>query len=182
MLCGKCNEREVRIRKWGVCLCCYQKHYAGMRNNSQDKTAMCQTTVKKYDSDGESEFIKNFFLHKDWQYQPTTFKLGSCQYTPDFYDGARNCFIEVAGTRQAYHENKYKYELFREIFPSIKLEIRLRDGSLFDENRAQKKWKSADNELTVERKPILIKIDDRMKTGRFDRILKYREQAGIKQH
>jgi len=41
-----------------------------------------------------------------------------------FYDGERNIFIEVSGSRQAYHANKDKYRLFRELFPLISLEIR----------------------------------------------------------
>ena len=82
----------------------------------------------------EVEFIKNFFDHDDFIHQPCHFRLNNIGYSPDFYDGKRNIFIEVAGTRQAYHINKEKYELFKQIFPKLQFEIRKTDGSLLDIN------------------------------------------------
>lgn len=53
-------------------------------------------------------------------------------YSPDFYDGNRNVFIEVIGSRQAYDQNKEKYDLMKKIFPKIKFEIRTPDGALLE--------------------------------------------------
>ena len=58
------------------------------------------------------------------------------KYSPDFYDGEMNVFIEVVGTRQAYSENKDKYNLLRKYYPKINFEIRLSDGSLLDETKS----------------------------------------------
>ena len=79
-------------------------------------------------------FIKNYFTHAEWIYQPACFHLGNSNYTPDFYDQKRNVFIEVSGTKQAYHDNKIKYEKFKEMFPGVKFEIRYTDGEMIEKN------------------------------------------------
>jgi hypothetical protein len=72
----------------------------------------------------EIMFIKNYFTHNDYVYQPAMFHLGKAgRYTPDFYDPQSGTFIEVVGTRQAYHVNKHKYAAFKARFPTICLEI-----------------------------------------------------------
>lgn len=76
----------------------------------------------------EVEFVKNYFTHKNWIHHPATFNLNYTAYTPDFYDGENNVFIEMVGTRQAYHRNKDKYISFEKVFPLIKLEIRKTNG------------------------------------------------------
>ena len=88
----------------------------------------------------EVEFIKNFFSHSDWIHQPAQFRFDGTSYQPDFYDGYRNVFIEVAGTRQAYQQGKEKYDKFRKHYPKIKFEIRLPDGSLLNEESRNKGW------------------------------------------
>lgn len=94
-------------------------------------------TKRKLRINREVEFVKNFFKHDDWMHHPAIFRIEDSNYEPDFYDNKRDVFIEVAGTRQAYHNNKHKYESFRRIFPNIKLEIRHVDGSLLNENGRQ---------------------------------------------
>jgi hypothetical protein len=64
-------------------------------------------------------------------------------YTPDFYDGERNVFIEVAGTRQAYHENKGKYQMMKKTYSRIILEIRQVSGSLIDIDK-EVNWENGD--------------------------------------
>lgn len=72
----------------------------------------------------EIKFIENFFTHKNWIYHPVIFRLNGVNYEPDFYDGERNVFIEVSGTRQAFQANFDKYKLFIKTFPHIKFEVR----------------------------------------------------------
>jgi hypothetical protein len=103
---------------------------------------MCHSTLQKYDTNAEVEFIKNFFTHNNWLYQPTMFRFDHYRYTPDFYDSERNVFIEVAGTRQAYDQNKDKYDIFRKTFPQINYEIRKSDGSILDETKDRLSWET----------------------------------------
>lgn len=97
--------------------CYYSDYLAGRINNTN-----------------EIKFVKCFFKHNNWFYQPATFKLNGRSYTPDFYDAERNVFIEVSGTKQAYHANKEKYKLMRKWFPKINFEIRRSDGQEIDED------------------------------------------------
>lgn len=93
----------------------------------------------------EKEFIDNFFTHDNWEYEPRKFQLTRTTYTPDFYDMRRDVYIEVSGCRGSYYKNRHKYKEFRELYPNLKLEVRLRDGSLFDERG----WKSVNSERVV---------------------------------
>jgi hypothetical protein len=94
--------------------------------------------INQYEQLGELEFIKNYFNHKNWIPQPANFYLDGLKYTPDFYDAERNVFVEVSRTRQAYGQNKHKYQLFRELFPQLNFEIRKPSGELLDETTRQK--------------------------------------------
>lgn len=116
-LCIQCNEKPVVIQKRGLCTQCYGKVYYHSK-----KTKIKPIWEIRYGA--EVEFVKNFFTHKNWIYHPAFFRLGKCSYEPDFYDGERNVFIEVVGTRQAFHSNFDKYKLFIKTFPQIKFEIR----------------------------------------------------------
>ena len=119
-ICISCNDRPVEVKKWKRCRRCYQNYRKG--------EGFKQPPVTKYCS--EMDFIKNFFDHKNWVYQPTTFRIGMDKYRPDFYDGERNIFIEVAGTRQAFSSNKHKYQKFIVLYPKINFEIRYSTGEL----------------------------------------------------
>jgi hypothetical protein len=89
----------------------------------------------------ERIFAKNFFDHTNWRYTPKRFDLGGVAYVPDFYDGARDMYIEVAGTRQAYAANKHKYAKMAEMYPDIKLEVRLTSGAVLTHKNERCKWK-----------------------------------------
>lgn len=73
----------------------------------------------------EQEFLdtvadksKTYIEHPRW------FKLNSgTKYMPDFYCKDDDEYIEVAGTRQAYFANRYKYEQFQKEYPEIKFNI-----------------------------------------------------------
>ena len=146
VLCIKCHEHPVYIARWSLCVRCYRARQREVRGIGVAKGTLSTVTMKKFDSEAEHDFTKNFFSHKNWQYHPAMFRLKDrMTYTPDFYDGVRNVFIEVIGTKQAYHQNKEKYDLFREIFPLIKLEIRQSDGSLLDETEGRKQWTVVSN-------------------------------------
>lgn len=138
-LCITCRKNQIYIKKRGICALCY----ARLRRD-QIKEGTWQTTIKlqkdlslptihKYENQAEISFVQNYFTHKNWTYHPCTFRLDGTNYSPDFYDGERNVFIEVSGTRQAYHFNKKKYELFRKTFPKINFEIRKSSGELLNE-------------------------------------------------
>ncbi|MCJ7482641.1 MAG: hypothetical protein MUO31_06720 [Thermodesulfovibrionales bacterium] len=86
----------------------------------------------------EIEFIRSYFTHSNWIYHPANFKVNGSKYMPDFYDGERNVFIEVAGTRQAYYNNRAKYITFAATFPKLQFEIRYPDGVLLPLNETYK--------------------------------------------
>ena len=116
-LCIQCGEKPVFIQKRGLCRVCYSRvWYRGKKLSTKTNWEIRHGT--------EIEFIKNFFTHKNWIYHPVFFRLDGCGYQPDFYDGERNVFIEVSGTKQAFSANFEKYKLFIKTFPLINFEIR----------------------------------------------------------
>lgn len=138
MVCVECNKNQIFIKKRKLCLSCYQ--LLRKKGNLIGELTGCKNpnpsypTMKKYEHLSEINFIKNYFVHNNWVSHPCCFKLNNVSYTPDFYDGVNNCFIEVAGTRQAYHANKEKYVLMKSIFPLINFEVRQSNGNLIDLN------------------------------------------------
>jgi len=138
-LCIECNEKPIAIKKSSLCINCYQRkrlHSLSPKIKTQEFSTKLSNAHKR-----EVEFIKNYFTHTDWAYEPALFYLNGYRYTPDFYDRKENSFIEVCGSRQAYHANKDKYELFYKYFPALKLEIRTEDGGLLIEKKHGEKWK-----------------------------------------
>ena len=134
MKCKDCKKRDVGVKKYSLCPACYQ----AMRKRTQKNGSIfyCHPIKNKHKQEvrfpREMEFVRNFFNHKNWLYTPATFQLGFKSYTPDFYDGERNVFIEVVGTRQAFYDNQESYRAFINIFPKINFEIRLMDGQQID--------------------------------------------------
>ena len=141
-LCINCKERPIHVKKRGLCKVCYGKfmYREGIDGNGGEH-------IKKIKYSREMEFVKNYFSHKNWVYELVVFRLDGKNYTPDFYDGERNVFIEVAGTRQAYHANKESYMEFRETFPSFPLEVRTPDGQLLDEENERLSWGTTQKEV-----------------------------------
>jgi hypothetical protein len=92
----------------------------------------------------ELAFIR-LFPDLTLRYEPETFYLSNgTKYVPDFYCEESEAFIEIIGTRQAYYNNRHKYELFRrEYFPLVMVVVRGGTASLFEEYKplrlAQKK-------------------------------------------
>lgn len=129
-LCVECKKRPVQNKKRRICYRCYSRLRA---KGVLDNLATFQNTPVYHIA--ETDFIKNYFTHVNWIYQPATFRLNDVSYTPDFYDGESNVFIEVAGTKQAYNANKYKYRSFRETFPLLTLEIRTSNGELLQKDK-----------------------------------------------
>ena len=131
-LCIVCKERAVRIKCRGLCDACYRKERkSGFKNKARAfSVEVSRATAQKIQNRAEIEFVKNFFHHTNWIHQPASFRCNGTYYQPDFYDQERNTFIEVAGTRQAYEQNKNKYKIFRDYFPSLNFEIRKEDGTL----------------------------------------------------
>jgi len=132
-LCTACNKRPIENLKRRLCMKCYQQ----LRKKGKIIPGVrARHILQKEESIREMQFIKSYFTHQDWIYEPATFRVNDLKYTPDFYDMVRNMFIEVAGTRQAFHANKHKYGIIKECFPLIGFEIRLPNGNLLstDEN------------------------------------------------
>lgn len=141
-LCIKCKTQPVHIKKRGLCKRCYEawkrKHGPVFTPQNSPKSTI---TLKKIRHSSELEFVKNYFGHKNWLYECTQFKANGTSYTPDFYDGERNVFIELVGSRQGFHERKEKIEWFKKTFPKIPLEVRTPDGALIiDEPSGRIEW------------------------------------------
>ncbi len=135
-LCIECKERPILVKKRHLCQRCYQNFRnsnRGLSIISPNHEFMVQTEEKK-EHQGEIDFIKNFFKHKNWIHQPGLFRLDGVNYSPDFYDVERNIFIEVSATRQAYFFNKEKYQALRKLFPKLGFEIRKPSGELLNED------------------------------------------------
>lgn len=61
--------------------------------------------------------------NRKWQYPASRFKINDTHYRPDFYLPNENLYIEVVGSRQAYHANKKKIAKFLHLYPHIKFTI-----------------------------------------------------------
>jgi len=140
-MCIECKERPVENKKRGLCNRCYQRlRDSGSILGHEPFEDLSMPTRAKIAHAREIEFIKNYFSHPNWVYRPALFRTDRFKYSPDFYDGERNVFIEVAGTRQAYSANKEKYDAFRAAYPKLNFEIRKSDGTLLNENSRDKNW------------------------------------------
>jgi hypothetical protein len=146
-LCIKCEKKPVKIRKRQLCTLCYSRFRRNRnleRINKKIKEwgePITPITKIKHQHFREMMFIKNYFTHNNWQHQPVMFRLNGEKYNPDFYDGERNIFIEVAGSRQAYEQNKKKYDQMKILFPKIRFEIRTPDGrSLIIDDKLKVAW------------------------------------------
>ena len=125
--CVECKENTVAVAKYGLCMKCYQRaRRKGVKSSAI--IADCKPVEIKNRQNREMSFVKNFFNHNNWIHQPGIFRIDMFSYSPDFYDGNRNAYIEVAGTRQAYHANKSKIKQIKKAFPLINFEIRQVSG------------------------------------------------------
>lgn len=70
---------------------------------------------------------------KKWIYHPRHFDLYPHfrHYEPDFYLPKEDKYIEVVGTRQAYHSNKDKYQILKKLYPNVNLLILTWEGKPF---------------------------------------------------
>ena len=129
-MCIACKERPIYIEKRRLCNRCYYRWYndekKGTKPPLQRKPG--DNYHQKIQYLTEIDFSRNFFDHKNWIYRPVNFRFNGDVYEPDFYDGERNVFIEVAGTRQAFYANRQKYHAFIKAYPKIKFEIRMMNG------------------------------------------------------
>jgi len=130
-ICMGCNkEKYMYCQKRMLCNTCYALWYREHQKNDERKKPHSRYLGDKIHHSTEIEFIKNFFEHKNWIYQPAFFRLNGGGYSPDFYDGERNIFIEVSGTHQAFCGNKKKYIEFMKTYPKVNFEIRYSTGEL----------------------------------------------------
>jgi plasmid maintenance system antidote protein VapI len=88
----------------------------------------------------ERIFSEAFFdSPADYKYQPRHFLLNGKRYTPDFFDKRTATYLEVVGSRQAYHFNKGKYEMMAVLYPHINFEVRSYTGELYSERPRYKR-------------------------------------------
>ena len=132
MSCTNCGDVVIYNAKRKLCRKCYSKFYNSYRKGDQ-RTHILEIE-KTVLHERELDFINSYFKHTNWVYSPASYHLPLGNYSPDFYDGETNTFIEVVGSRQAYHANKEMYVQFREKFPEIRFEIRKVGGDVVDEN------------------------------------------------
>ena len=130
-MCKDCGHRPVLIKKHRLCSPCYQRERRRNRN-------VAGGGVIRHDS--EINFVKNFFIHNNWRHHPVIFRLDSGNYEPDFYDGERDMYIEVVGTRQAFDANREKYKEFIKTFPKVGFEIRKVSGEIVDLKAGRQSW------------------------------------------
>lgn len=125
-LCSKCGKNPVLIKKRALCRKCYaHERVRGFQAGIPLRPhASFSSKADTPTNENEQHFVNNFFRHDDWVHHPCAFRIGNMTYTPDFYDKRRNVFIEVVGTRQAFHFNKHKYAAFIQEFPLINFEVR----------------------------------------------------------
>ncbi len=126
MQCIKCKNQVVHVKKWKLC----KKCYVFQRKNGLLTSGSITVNKTEIRHKSEINFIKNYFTHVNWFYQPAMFRFNYMKYSPDFYDGARGVFIEVVGCHQAYQKNKSKYSKFRKAYSFLKFEIRTSEGDL----------------------------------------------------
>ena len=139
-VCNRCKQKKVHVKKWGLCISCY--NYMNKKGLLKPESAVFDDAPIRTECK-EFIFVRNYFDHKNWTHQPATFHMNGEKYSPDFYDAERNAFIEVSGSRQAYHDNKEKYALFRKTFPKINFEVRKHDGTILDESNDRLDWQTS---------------------------------------
>lgn len=123
--CICCKTGQIYVQKRKLCKKCYLK----IRQGNIIKGTPWISKTKIFHAT-EIEFVKNYFDHKEWIYQPAVFRLNGVNYSPDFYDARRNVFIEVAGTHQAFYRNLKKYRDMNALFPKIEFEVRDKMGKV----------------------------------------------------
>ena len=129
-LCCECKKNPIYNKGRKLCKQCYSKlRYEALKGGRIELF-----TVNRRELLFESEYFHKQM--KPYYYEPAIFQLGSAgTYKPDYYDIKDNVWIEVVGSRQAYHRNKEKYALFVKLYPMLKLELRLVNGELlFDDD------------------------------------------------
>jgi hypothetical protein len=139
-LCIQCKERPIHNVKRGLCQSCYQRDRRVNGPYIKFDHTFCDRVESQKNDSREIVFIKKFFSHHNWVHEPAKFKIDDTSYTPDFYDGERDVWIEVAGTRQAFEANKDKYLKFREAYPKLNFEVRRYDGVLLDLDNDRQCW------------------------------------------
>jgi len=114
-LCVSCQENPIHIAKSGLCKKCYSRaRRTSIKSGQHGKVGMvCINPAQlRYASE---------FLDKGWVYRPATFCTAVGNYSPDFWCPRRKAFVEVATTRQNYHQQKPRYISFRDLYPGIPL-------------------------------------------------------------
>ncbi len=113
---------------------------------------------------------------REWEYHPTRFKVGEHFYHPDFYLPKENLYIEVVGTRQAYHHNKDKILKFKADYPNINFEILDYLGNPYPTKYPIKRKKSTKEKSPKARYQISLALNEE-----DYKVMQERLKAGYKQ-
>ena len=148
-VCSRCRSRSTGLPRWAwkltpmACLKCKKGFCKTARNQvycSPDcrpsKHSITHGQAETFHIDGmtpaEYAFmrimadrgIRLTFIGRNGK----RFFLNGTHYRPDFQQDPHT-YIEVCGTRQAYHANKAKWALFRTHYPMLSLKVVRPDGT-----------------------------------------------------
>lgn len=119
--CKNCDCVLIDYRS-KICPNCYHKSLKGKGNPRFGKLA----------SHGKGMYYKDIWMRSSyeiayakyldslgiiWQYEPKTFDLGNCTYTPDFYIPTIDIYIEIKGWWRP--DALQKFKLFRKQYPKL---------------------------------------------------------------
>jgi hypothetical protein len=136
--CIDCNKKiSINSAIYGNGRCCHCEQLRRIKEH----IGMIGRKGKKHPrfgipNHGKGEYYKGIYMRSSWEvayakfldinnikwlYESDTFNLGDCTYTPDFYLPETNEFIEIKGY---WHDDaKYRYNLFKIIYPKIKIKV-----------------------------------------------------------
>ena len=132
-VCKDCGVK-VSHQSQGKCSKCHGKDNSGPNNHLFGKPPVHGkfTIYKeiKFRSMLEANYAKYLDDNKiKWEYEPTTFNLGNCTYTPDFFLSDSGEYIETKGYWR--QDAKEKFNLFRKLYSSINIRVIIGKGKNF---------------------------------------------------
>lgn len=126
-LCLICHKKKISWRqaiyRHQICHSCANK---GQRNGMFGKIAKhgIGSYYKSIWMRSSWEIAYAKYLDKNnikWEYEPKTFNLGNCTYTPDFYLPESDTYVEIKGYWR--DKAKEKFKRFKKLYSKINIEI-----------------------------------------------------------
>lgn len=113
---------------------------AKMRANHADVSGSKNNRFGKPPLHGKKQKYKDVWMRSSWEvlyakyldqkkikwvYEPKTFNLGNCTYTPDFYLPKKDLYIEIKGYWR--DKSKKKFELFKRNYSNISIKLLMKE-------------------------------------------------------